>query len=160
LASPTLLPRWFTGLFLTAVIVVVIPMLTVWPLKILWQEDAPRPLIEISDAPLSQRACKSHLNELLEQLQDYTEGTSKTSRNRGGEFWSETMHSWQEDLERVAGRCQLKPLASDADEAQKKLAGAYQKMSELSNLYVNALEHLSAKSNEMLKSVRQEIGAE
>jgi hypothetical protein len=135
-------------------------MLTVWPLKLLGQKDTPRPLLEISDEPLSQRACKAHLNELLEQLQDYTEGTSKTSRNRGGEFWLETMRSWQEDLERVASRCQLKPLAQDADETHKRLAVVYQTMFDLSGLYVNSLEPLSAKSDEMLKSVREEMSAE
>jgi hypothetical protein len=158
LSSP-LLPSWFTRSFLAVVILLVIPMLTVWPLKVLGQKETPRPLLEISAEPLSPSACRAHLTELLEQLDDYTGGTSKTARNQGGEFWIETMRSWQGDVERVAARCELKPLASNADPTHQTLAKAYETMLELSNVYISSLEPLAEKSNTLVQTAREAIKA-
>ena len=157
--SSPLLPSWFTRSFLAVVIVIVIPMLTVWPLKVLGQKDTPRPTLEISDEPLSPRACRVHLIELLEQLEDYTGSTSKTARNQGGEFWIETMRSWQSDVERVAARCALKPLASDADATHQNLAKAYETMLALSNVYISSLEPLKEQSSTLVKTARESINA-
>lgn len=157
--SSPLLPSWFTRSFLAVVILIVIPMLTVWPLKVLGQKETPRPILEISEEPLSPGACRDHLTELLEQLEDYTNGTSKTARNQGGEFWIETMRAWQSDVERVAARCGLKPLAADADESHKHLAKAYETMLDLSNVYISSLEPLAEKSTTMSKAARDAIHA-
>jgi hypothetical protein len=158
LSSP-LLPSWFTRSFLAVVILIVIPMLTVWPLKVLGQKETPRPMLEISTKPLSPSTCRAHLTELLEQLDDYTGGTSKTARNQGGEFWIETMRSWQSDVERVAARCSLQPLAPNADMNHRSLAKAYTTMLELSNVYISSLEPLAEQSNTLVKSARDAINA-
>jgi hypothetical protein len=152
-----LLPRWFTGAFLALVILIVIPMLTVWPLQVLGQKETPRPILELSDEALSTETCQAHITALFEQLEDYTGSTAKTARNQGGEFWLDTMRSWQSDVERVAARCQLKPLAQDADEKHKSLAAAYQTMLDLSNIYINSIEPLAEKSNTLLKTARESL---
>lgn len=149
------LPRWFSVAFVSFTIIVVIPMLSVWPLALLGQPDEPRPTLRLPESA-SDKACRGFLTELLAQLQDYTSRGVGTARNLGGKHWLETMKSWQRDLERVSTLCSLEAPTQDA---QKKLSEAYRVMRSLAETYVQSMEGLSAEREKLLAEAKKALSA-